>query len=387
RDRLGHRRRPPAVPVRQRVGHRRAAQGHGGPALGADPAGLRHGRADAPRSRHQADHGRIRGPLRRHRSLAPQSPIFGSPLQAIITMRILHVSSECGPWAKTGGLGDVVGALPDALWRAEPGNEAAAVLPSYRAVKAALAKRNLPPVDTGIVADVNLGATTARVRFLRLDQPNRAPTFFAANDPAYDREGLYGHDDDALRFILLCKATVGVGSRLLGGPPDIIHAHDWHAALIPGLVATNARVLLPRTRTVLTLHNLAYQGICSKDTLPITGLPWEVFNLDAFEWYDHMNLLKGGIACADAVTTVSPTYAREIKTPEFGANLDGFLRRQRIFGILNGIDIDEWNPGSDPNLAAHCDLERLDKKREVRADLLRICDWPELPDVPLFGVV
>jgi starch synthase len=302
-------------------------------------------------------------------------------------MRILHVSSECAPWAKTGGLGDVVGALPDALCRAEPGVQAAAVLPYYRAAKQALSKRGLAPIDTGIVADVNLGATTARVRFLRLDQPNRAPTLFAANDPAFDREGLYGHEDDALRFLLLCKAVVGVGSKLLGGQPDIIHAHDWHAALIPGLVATNARVLLPHTRTVLTLHNLAYQGICSKDTLAITGLPWDVFNLDAFEWYDHLNLLKGGIACADAVTTVSPTYAREIKTPEFGANLDGFLRRQRIFGILNGIDTDEWNPANDPQLAAQYDLEHLDDKRKVRADLLRICEWPELPEVPLFGVV
>lgn len=302
-------------------------------------------------------------------------------------MRILHVSSECAPWAKTGGLGDVVGALPDALARAQPGVQAAAVLPYYRAAKTALAKRNLSPIDTGVVADVNLGATTARVRFLRVDQPNRAPVFFAANDAAFDRDGLYGFDDDPLRFILLCKAVVGVGSKLLGGPPDILHAHDWHAALIPGLVATNARALLPNTRTAMTLHNLAYQGICSKDTLPITGLPWDVFHLDAYEWYDHVNLLKGGIACADAVTTVSPTYAREIKTPEFGCNLDGFLRKQRIFGILNGIDTDEWNPATDPNLAAHYDIDRLDDKRKVRADLLRICDWPELPDVPLFGVV
>jgi starch synthase len=304
-------------------------------------------------------------------------------------MRILHVASECAPWAKSGGLGDVVGALPDALCRT-PGEakiEAATVLPLYRSAKAALAKQGLTPQDTGVVADVKLGAATARVRFLRLDRPDRATTYFAANDAAFDRDGLYGHDDDALRFILLCKSVVGVAARLLGGAPDVIHAHDWHTALIPGLVATNARRLLPHTRTVLTLHNLAYQGICPKDLLLLTGLPWDVFHLDAFEWYDNINLLKGGVALADATTTVSPTYAREIKQPELGANLHEFLRRRPIFGILNGIDTSEWDPATDVHLAAHYDVDRLDDKRAVRADLLRICEWPELPEVPLFGVV
>lgn len=302
-------------------------------------------------------------------------------------MRILHVSSECAPWAKTGGLGDVVGALPDALGRASANIQAAVVLPYYRAAKAALAKQGLTPQDTGVVADVALGAATARVRFLRLDRPGRAPTLFAANDAAFDRDGIYGHDDDVLRFILLSKAVVGVATQLMGGPVDIIHAHDWHTALIPGLIATNARALHPRTRTVLTLHNLVYQGVCSKELLSLTGLPWDVFNPEAFEWYDAINLLKGGIATADAVTTVSPTYAREIKTEQFGANLHGFLRHRRIFGLLNGIDTDEWNPAADPHLGARYDADHLDGKRAVRAELLRICDWPELPRVPLLGVV
>lgn len=301
-------------------------------------------------------------------------------------MRILHISSECAPWAKTGGLGDVVGALPDALHRAD-GVSAAVVLPFYRAAKTALAKQGLTPYDTGVVADVSLGAMTARVRFLRLDRPGRAPTLFAANDAAFDRDGLYGHEDDALRFILLCKSVVGVAAELMGGPVDILHAHDWHAALIPGLIATSARSLHPRARTVLTLHNLAYQGICSKELLAITGLPWSAFHLEGFEWYDQLNLLKGGIAYANAVTTVSPTYAREIKSPEFGGSLTDFLRRRQVLGLLNGIDTDEWNPAGDPHLAARYDADHLELKRAVRADLLRICDWPELPDVPTFGVV
>lgn len=301
-------------------------------------------------------------------------------------MRVLHISSECAPWAKTGGLGDVVGALPDALHRVD-GVFSAAVLPLYRTAKQALQKKGLTPQDTGVVADVSLGAMTARVRFLRLDRPGHAPTLFAANDAAFDRDGIYGHEDEALRFLLLCKSVVGVGAQLVGGPVDIFHAHDWHTALIPGLIATSARALHPRARTVLTLHNLAYQGICSKDILAITGLPWSVFHLDAYEWYDQLNLLKGGIALADAVTTVSPTYAREIKQPEFGGSLTDFLRRRPVLGLLNGIDTEEWNPAGDPHLAARYDADHLDGKRAVRNDLLRICEWPEWPDVPLLGVV
>lgn len=301
-------------------------------------------------------------------------------------MRILHVSSECAPWAKTGGLGDVVGALPDALCRV-PGIESAVVMPLYRTAKQALAKHKLTPQDTGIVADVTLGAMTARVRFLRLDRPGHAPTLFAANDAAFDREGIYGHEDEALRFILLCKSVVGVAAQLMGGPVDILHAHDWHAALVPGLIATNARALHPRTRTVLTIHNIAYQGICSKELLAVSGLPWSAFNLDAFEWYDQLNLLKGGIGMADVVTTVSPTYAKEIKQPEFGGSLTDFLRRRPVLGLINGIDTDEWNPAADPHLAGSYDIDSLDGKRAVRADLLRICEWTEQPDVPVFGVV
>lgn len=302
-------------------------------------------------------------------------------------MRILHVSSECAPWAKSGGLGDVVGALPDALMRAEEGIETAIVLPLYRKAKEALNKRGLSLVDTGVAADVNLSSVNARVRFLRLDRPNSATVFFAACDAAFDRDGLYGFKDDGERFILLCKATVAVASQLMSGPPDILHAHDWHAALAAALVRTNARHLLPNTRSVLTLHNLAYQGVFSKELLPISGLSWEHFNMECAEWHDHLSLLKAGIALADAVTTVSPTYAREIRTPEFGCNLDGFLRRRRVFGILNGIDTAEWDPENDPHVKGSWNADDLSGKAEARADLLETCAWPERQGVPTFGIV
>lgn len=302
-------------------------------------------------------------------------------------MRVLHLSSECAPWAKSGGLGDVVGALPDALTRADPSVESAVVLPFYRKAKKALADRGLVPVDTGVAADVNLGAVNARVRFLRLDREGHATVFFAANDAAFDREGLYGFDDDALRFILLCKATVAMGPRLMGGVPDVVHCHDWHAALGAALIATNARHLYPGTRTVQTLHNLAYQGVFSKELLPVSGLSWEHFHMDCAEFHDHLSLLKAGIALADVVSTVSPSYAREIQTPQFGANLDAFLRRFRIAGILNGIDTDEWNPESDPHIAGSWTADDPSGKQEAREALLELCSWPDLKGVPTLGVV
>ena len=302
-------------------------------------------------------------------------------------MRILHLSSECAPWAKSGGLGDVVGALPDGLIRAEEGVQCAVVLPLYRAAKEALNERGLSLVDTGIIADVNLGNVTARVRYLRLDREGKATVFFAACDAAYDRDGIYGHSDDGERFILLCKATVGVAKQLMGGEPDILHTHDWHAALAAALVQTSARALLPNTKTVLTLHNLAYQGVFSKELVPISGLGWEHFNMECAEWHDHLSLLKAGIALADAVTTVSPTYAREIRTPKFGANLDGFLRRRRLYGILNGIDTEEWNPANDPHVQGSWSADDLSGKDEARADLMSVCQWPDRKDVPTLGIV
>lgn len=302
-------------------------------------------------------------------------------------MRILHISSECAPWAKSGGLGDVVGALPDALLQARPDAQVAVVLPLYAKAKAELNKRGMSLEDTGVVADVAMHSVTARVRFLRLAREGRATVFFAACDAAFGRDGLYGYSDDGERFILLCKATVAMAGKLMGGPPDILHTHDWHAALAAALANTSARGLMPRTKSLVTIHNLAYQGIVSKDLLPVSGLGWEHFHLDCAEWHDNLSLLKAGMSLADAVTTVSPTYAREIRTPEFGAQLDAFLRRRRIFGILNGIDTDEWNPESDPHVAGSWTADDLSGKQEARKALLELCKWDDHPGVPTFGVV
>lgn len=303
-------------------------------------------------------------------------------------MRILHVSSECAPWAKSGGLGDVVGALPDALMAAEDGVQSAVLMPLYRKAKAEIAKRGLTLESTGLVADVRLGSVTAQVRFLKLDRgEGKAPVFFAANDAAYDRDGLYGYEDDGLRFILLCKAAVAMGARLMGGPLDVLHGHDWHAALAVALVATSGRHLNRSTRTVLTIHNLAYQGVFSKELVDVSGLGWEHFHMDCAEFHDHLGLLKAGIALADVVSTVSPTYAREIQTPEFGHKLDGFLRRFPVRGILNGIDTTEWDPSGDEHVAGSWTADDPSGKDAARKALLELCDWPDTPGVPTLAIV
>ena len=145
--------------------------------------------------------------------------------------------------------------------------------------------------------------------------------------------------------------------------------------------------MYPKTHTVLSLHNLAYQGVLDKELMPLSGLGWEQFTMECAEWYDHINLLKAGISLADAVTTVSPTYAREIRTPEFGCELDGFLRRFPVHGILNGIDDAVWNPEEDPHVRGSWTAEDLSGKAEARAALLELCEWEDKPDVPILGIV
>lgn len=299
-------------------------------------------------------------------------------------MRVLHIASEVAPWSHSGGLGDVVGALPGALART---CQVAVVTPLYRTVRA----RRAPLIDTGIDLPVALGrrAYTARLHTLA----NAGPTALGFLDaPAlYDRDGLYAddsgldYDDNHLRFAVLCRAALAAAPHLLGGPPDIVHAHDWQAGLAP----LYARDAAPGARAVFTIHNLAFRGLAPKHAMEELGLPWELFNLDQLEFYDRMSTLKAGVAFADAVTTVSPTYAREITTPAHGCGLDGFLRHRarRLLGIVNGIDTHAWNPATDPVLPAHYDAEDLSGKAACRAALARELGIDVAPDELLVGLV
>lgn len=303
-------------------------------------------------------------------------------------MRVLHVSSELAPFAQTGGLGEVLAGLPAA--QAELGLEPAVLVPLYhgmalRLVSAAQALDSVP-LTVALGPHVFEGA-------LRIAQLGRVRAGFLDLPALYDRPGgLYGpggtaeFGDNHLRFGALGKAALAAGAHLLGGV-DVVHAHDWQGAAA-AIYAHLARP--PGLAIVSTIHNLAFRGIFPKEAMPDLGLPWSLFTSDRLEFYDQLSLLKGGLALSDAVTTVSPTYAQEIVTPERGEDLDGFLRWdvRRLVGIVNGIDAAAWNPATDAALPARFTSAELAGKGACRAALAEEIGLPPLDDnTPLLAVV
>ena len=302
-------------------------------------------------------------------------------------LRVLHIASECAPFAKTGGLGDVVGALPKA--QVEAGIDARVVLPLYRGIDWA-AQDKLPHTLA-----VPMGGFTAYAGARRGVLPgSSAPIYFLEHHGYFDRAGIYGDGngdfgDNVTRFALLCRGAFAL-CRAEGFVPDIVHAHDWQAALAPVYVDTSEwGTPIHGAGTVLTIHNMGYQGMFSPDALPATGLGWEHYTPSELEHLGALNLLKGGLVHANKITAVSPTYAREIQTREHGAGLEGVVRSRShdLVGILNGVDTRVWNPSTDPFLAARYDGDDLTGKALCKAALQREAGLPERPDVPLFGVV
>lgn len=305
-------------------------------------------------------------------------------------MDILFVASELAPMVKVGGLADVVGALSKALRLL--GHKLTIALPRYAAVEAAglmVARRLTPLVLPGpgerIEVTIFDGRLATGVDLLLLDVPG-----------LYNRPGIYGDEegrdypDNARRFALFSRATVEiVRQRALAGTPfDIVHAHDWPSAMVPYLLRHHQQQgdrLLANTRSVLTIHNLAHQGIFPKDVLPLLGLGEEHYRLDRLEFYGDVSFLKGGVLAADALTTVSTTYAREILTPERGERLDGVLRTRadRLTGIVNGIDYAVWNPMTDPALVARYDAEDTSNKGRCKSAFLQEVGIELHPERPL----
>jgi starch synthase len=291
-------------------------------------------------------------------------------------LRVLHVASEVAPWSQTGGLADVAAALPPACAEVTPGLRSATVAPLYRATRARLRHAGAElgdaiPVELAFgafrfavtVAPVGAGARTAAHAVWLVDCP-----------ALYDRDGLYGDGasdfpDNHVRFAVLCRAALAAAPQILGGEPDVIHGHDWQA----GVATMDAKLAGHRAATVLTVHNLAYRGLFPSSVVPELGLPWEVFDLHRAEFWGQLSLLKAGMAHADVVTTVSPTYAREILTPERGEGLDGFLRHDvtRVAGIVNGIDTHAWDPAADAALPARFARDALAGKAACRAAVAR----------------
>ncbi len=272
-------------------------------------------------------------------------------------LRVLSLASEAEPFAKTGGLGDVVGALATAVARL--GHDVRVVLPLYRSVPRAGLKPSAPLTLT-------LGAERLPAKTWTAMIPGgTAEAVFVDVPSLFDRDGLYqaggrDHPDNLRRFSALCHAGLQLATAWRA---DVLHAHDWQAALACALVrwAPPGSV---RPATVFTIHNFAYQGVFPLSQWPLTGLPPEAWSVDGLEFYGQVNCLKGGLRTADRLTTVSPTYAREIQTPAFGCGLDGVLRprAEALEGILNGIDTEIWDPAVDPKLPAHYDASRLSGK-------------------------
>jgi starch synthase len=279
----------------------------------------------------------------------------------------LLIGAEALPFAKTGGLADVLAALPAALARL--GWSATVALPRYRGVEAGTIAETFP---------VTVGAFTRDVTFHETPMTDGAQALLIDCPDLYDRDALYGaggvdYPDNARRFALLSRAALEFAARR-GAGPDIVHAHDWQAALAPVYLKTRypTHPVLRRTRSVFTIHNLAYQGLFEPDWLPRLDLPWNLFSTDQLEFWGKISFMKGGIVDADLITTVSPRYAAEIQAPELGFGFDGILRSRAndLVGILNGIDTDEWNPARDRFLPKPYSANDLAGKADAKIALL-----------------
>jgi starch synthase len=289
-------------------------------------------------------------------------------------MRISHLSAEVAPFAKSGGLGDVAGALPKA--QAELGHDVAVWMPLYREVRKALRERGIEPQ----VACDPFHVGGQQVGVLRASLPDsEVPLFLIGADEYFDRPQIYspaanGEDDGVVRYALFVRAVLTAMHRL-GNAPHILHAHDWHAALAPLAVAWDraGESIFRNTATVLTIHNLAYQGIYARQVFPVLGLPPGA--LPHVDWNGAVNLMKGGLVAADVITAVSPTFAREIMTRDGAFGLDGVLRMRSgdLVGIVNGIDPRVWNPAVDPRIAVNYDSSTIERKRDNRRALLEAC--------------
>ena len=301
-------------------------------------------------------------------------------------MRITFAASECVPFSKTGGLADVVGALPGAL--AQLGHQVSVFVPKYRQTKlekptTVLRSVTVPFDDQYRFCTVLDGGIVSGVQFYFIDYP-----------PYFDRDALYGtslgdYRDNAERFALFSRAVLEA-SKILG-VPDVFHCHDWQSALIPVLLRTlyAEDPAFAEVRTVFTIHNIGYQGLFPSDILPLLMLPWDLFTISKLEFYGKVNFLKGALLYSDFITTVSRRYSQEIQTSEYGFGLEGVLhsRAQSIAGILNGVDYNEWCPEQDSFIAAHYSAGNLAGNEKDKKDLLRAFGLDDSNTLPLIGIV
>jgi starch synthase len=304
-------------------------------------------------------------------------------------MKILFASSEAVPFAKTGGLADVSGVLPRTL--AQMGHEVFLILPKYRAVDET--RLHLSKGETLLKVPISQKVETAEV--YATEPAPRFHVLLIRQDTYYDRDQLYAtpsgdFEDNAERFIFFSRSVLEA-ALALELRPDIIHCHDWQTGLVPVYLKTLYRnpLSLTQAASIFTIHNIGYQGVFWHYDMPMTNLGWELFTPQALEFYGKINFLKAGIVFADAVTTVSPKYAQEIQTPEYGRGLDGVLRDRQgdLYGILNGVDYEVWSPLKDPFIKEKYGPADLRGKGVCKADLQREFGLPEQGEIPLIGAI
>jgi len=304
-------------------------------------------------------------------------------------MKVLLVTSEAVPFAKTGGLADVAGALPVELERL--GHEPIVIMPAYRSAK----RHDLE--DTGVTFTVPIGSKNVTGRFLRSTLPDsHVPVYFVDHDDYYDRDSLYtinGQDypDNCERFTFFCRAVMEA-IKLFDWQLDVVHLNDWQSGLVAAYFKTEYRGVPGYERPVIlfTIHNLAYQGQFWHWDMLITGLDWKYFNWQQMEFYGQLNLMKTGLVFSDAINAVSPRYSEEIQSAPLGCGLEGVLqqRRDALSGIINGVDYREWNPATDLHLPRQYDVTTVREGKAVcKAALQEEFGLPREPGVPLLGFI
>jgi starch synthase len=303
-------------------------------------------------------------------------------------LNVIVASSEVVPFAKTGGLADVAGSLPHALKKL--GCEVSVFMPLYREVL----EKNLEIEPTGVEVAIPLGKRTLTGEVFK-GSTDGIPVYFIKKDEYFDRSSLYGtpegdYFDNLERFTFFSRGLLeAVKADGLGIKPDIIHANDWQTGLIPAYIKDIYRHSFPDTRTVFTVHNIAYQGLFPYFLFHFTGLTGGFFSMKGIEFWGKVNLLKAGMVFADIVTTVSEGYSKEIQTSEYGYGLEGVLRSRAkdLYGVLNGVDYTEWNPETDEFLPANYSSDDLKGKAACKKELVKEFSLKLRQNVPLVGVI
>jgi len=299
-------------------------------------------------------------------------------------LKILYASAEVVPFAKTGGLADVAGALPAEL--AEMGHDVRVVMPRFSSIDGA--KYGLKTITAPF--QIPLGNSLIAITIAESSAIAGVPTYFIENEEFFARDSLYGQADDDSRFTVYCRGMLEMFAQI-GWTPDVISCNDWHSALVPVYLKTiyADQEKFRRIATLFTVHNLAYQGSFSEKVMEIAGLPRELFTWDKLAYWNTFNFMKVGLLYADVISTVSEGYAKEIATKEYGAGLEGVIeyRKHDLFGILNGIDYSIWNPRTDPLIPANFSVNELKGKAECKRALQQEMGLGVDANTPLFGLI